>query len=209
VGDDQVARGRGENRAILTPDERRTTTMTTMPVATQTAVLGGGCFWCLEAVFDQLSGVHSVESGYAGGRTSDPSYDAVCSGATGHAEVVRISFDPAVLSFRDLLRVFFSIHDPTTRDRQGNDIGTQYRSVIFCQTPEQKSDAQAVIAELTRDGIWPAPIVTEIADAATFFPAENYHQEYFERNGRQPYCQAVVAPKVAKFRKQYVDRLKR
>jgi peptide-methionine (S)-S-oxide reductase len=183
--------------------------MTMMPVSTQTAVLGGGCFWCLEAVFDQLAGVQSVESGYAGGRIADPGYEAVCSGATGHAEVVRISFDPAVLSFRDLLRVFFSIHDPTTRDRQGNDIGTQYRSVIFCQTPEQRNDADAVVAELTRDQIWPAPIVTEVVDAATFYPAENYHQEYFERNGRQPYCQAVVAPKVAKFRKQYFDRLKR
>jgi peptide-methionine (S)-S-oxide reductase len=183
--------------------------MTMMPVSTQTAVLGGGCFWCLEAVFDQLAGVQSVESGYAGGRAGDPSYEAVCSGATGHAEVVRITFDPAVLSFRDLLRVFFSIHDPTTRDRQGSDIGTQYRSVIFCQTPEQKDDADAVVAELARDKIWPAPIVTELVDAATFYPAENYHQEYFERNGRQPYCQAVVAPKVAKFRKQYFDRLKR
>ena len=203
-------RERAGNRAILT--NRRSEellTMTTMSESTQTAVLGGGCFWCLEAVFDQLAGVQSVESGYAGGRGANPSYEAVCSGATGHAEVVRIRFDPAVLSFRDLLRVFFSIHDPTTRDRQGNDIGTQYRSVIFCQTPEQQSDAQAVIAELTAEEIWPAPIVTEIAGAATFYPAESYHQEYFERNGRQPYCQAVVAPKVAKFRKQYVDRLKR
>jgi peptide-methionine (S)-S-oxide reductase len=204
------SRERAANRAILT--NRRSEellTMTTMSESTQTAVLGGGCFWCLEAVFDQLAGVQSVESGYAGGRGANPSYEAVCSGATGHAEVVRIRFDPAVLSFRDLLRVFFSIHDPTTRDRQGNDIGTQYRSVIFCQTPEQQSDAQAVIAELTAEEIWPAPIVTEIAGAATFYPAESYHQEYFERNGRQPYCQAVVAPKVAKFRKQYVDRLKR
>ena len=203
-------RERAANRAILT--NRRSEellTMTTMSESTQTAVLGGGCFWCLEAVFDQLAGVQSVESGYAGGRGANPSYEAVCSGATGHAEVVRIRFDPAVLSFRDLLRVFFSIHDPTTRDRQGNDIGTQYRSVIFCQTPEQQSDAQAVIAELTAEEIWSAPIVTEIAGAATFYPAESYHQEYFERNGRQPYCQAVVAPKVAKFRKQYVDRLKR
>ena len=204
------SRERAANRAILT--NRRSEellTMTTMSESTQTAVLGGGCFWCLEAVFDQLAGVQSVESGYAGGRGANPSYEAVCTGATGHAEVVRIRFDPAVLSFRDLLRVFFSIHDPTTRDRQGNDIGTQYRSVIFCQTPEQQSDAQAVIAELTAEEIWSAPIVTEIAGAATFYPAESYHQEYFERNGRQPYCQAVVAPKVAKFRKQYVDRLKR
>ena len=177
--------------------------------ATQSAVLGGGCFWCLEAVFDQLRGVQSVESGYAGGRTQNPSYEDVCTGSTGHAEVVRIVFDPAELSFRDLLRVFFTIHDPTTKDRQGNDVGTQYRSVIFCQTPEQRTDAESVIAELGREGLWSDPIVTEIADAATFFPAESYHQEYFERNGRQPYCQAVVAPKVAKFRKVFVDRLKR
>ena len=177
--------------------------------ATQTAVLGGGCFWCLEAVFDQLRGVQSVESGYAGGRTANPSYEDVCTGNTGHAEVVRIVFDPAELSFRDLLRVFFTIHDPTTKDRQGNDVGTQYRSVIFCQTPAQRADAESVIAELSREGLWSDPIVTEIADAATFFPAESYHQEYFERNGRQPYCQAVVAPKVAKFRKVFVDRLKR
>jgi peptide-methionine (S)-S-oxide reductase len=177
--------------------------------ATQSAVLGGGCFWCLEAVFDQLRGVHSVESGYAGGRAPNPSYEDVCTGNTGHAEVVRIVFDPAELSFRDLLRVFFTIHDPTTKDRQGNDVGTQYRSVIFCQTPAQRADAESVIAELTGAGIWPDPIVTEISDAATFFPAEGYHQEYFERNRRQPYCQAVVAPKVAKFRKVFVDRLKR
>ena len=176
---------------------------------TETAVLGGGCFWCLEAVFDQLKGVQSVESGYAGGRSPNPTYDEVCGGRTGHAEVVRIIFDPALLSFRDLLRVFFTIHDPTTRDRQGNDVGPQYRSVIFCQTPEQRSDAERVIAELGRDGVWRAPIVTEIAAAQTFYPAENYHQEYFERNGRQPYCQAVVAPKIAKFRKQFVDQLKR
>jgi peptide-methionine (S)-S-oxide reductase len=176
---------------------------------TQTAVLGGGCFWCLEAVFDQLKGVQSVESGYAGGSTPNPTYDDVCAGRTGHAEVVRVAFDPATLSFRDLLRVFFTIHDPTTKDRQGNDIGTQYRSVIFAQTPEQRTDAEAVIAELGRNGVWRDPIVTDIADAATFYPAETYHQEYFERNGRQPYCQAVVAPKVAKFRKQFVDQLKR
>jgi peptide-methionine (S)-S-oxide reductase len=177
--------------------------------ATQSAVLGGGCFWCLEAVFDQLRGVQSVESGYAGGRTPNPSYEDVCTGNTGHAEVVRIVFDPAELPFRDLLRVFFTIHDPTTKDRQGNDVGTQYRSVIFCQTPAQRADVQSVIAELTGAGLWPDPIVTEVADAVTFFPAEGYHQEYFERNRRQPYCQAVVAPKVAKFRKVFVDRLKR
>jgi peptide-methionine (S)-S-oxide reductase len=175
---------------------------------TETAVLGGGCFWCLEAVFDKLRGVQSVESGYAGGRTGNPSYEDVCSGDTGHAEVVRIVFDPAVVPFRDLLRVFFAIHDPTTKDRQGNDFGSQYRSVIFCQTPAQRADAEAVIAELTRAKLWPQPIVTEIAGAETFYPAEGYHQEYFERNPAQAYCQFVVAPKVAKFRKEFVDRLK-
>ena len=186
-----------------------TTTQAAGQAATQTAVLGGGCFWCLEAVFDQLKGVLSVESGYAGGRVPHPTYDDVCNGGTGHAEVVRVEFDPAVLSYGDLLRVFFSIHDPTTKDRQGNDIGTQYRSVIHAQTPEQRADAERVVAELGRQGLWHNKIVTEIADAATFYPAEDYHQEYFERNGRQPYCQAVVAPKVAKFRKRYFDRLKR
>jgi peptide-methionine (S)-S-oxide reductase len=182
--------------------------MTSITAPTQTAVLAGGCFWCLEAVFDRLRGAHAVESGYAGGRTVNPTYDDVCSGSTGHAEVVRISFDPAVLTFSDLLRVFFAIHDPTTKDRQGNDVGTQYRSVIFCQTPEQRKDAEAVIAELTRAKLWSNPIVTELADAATFYPAEAYHQQYFDRNGGQPYCQFVVAPKVVKFRKEFVDRLK-
>jgi peptide-methionine (S)-S-oxide reductase len=183
--------------------------MTTAMSATQTAVLGGGCFWCLEAVFDQLAGVQSVESGYAGGRTADPSYEEVCGGNSGHAEVVKIEFDPQALSFRDLLKVFFSIHDPTTLNRQGSDVGTQYRSVIYCQTPAQRADANAVIADLSREKLWSQPIVTEIADAAPFYRAETYHREYFERNGRQPYCQFVVAPKVAKFRKQYFDRLKR
>ena len=183
--------------------------MSDVAATTQTAVLGGGCFWCLEAVFDRLRGVQSVESGYAGGHTVDPSYREVCDGDTGHAEVVRISFDPAVVSFRDLLRVFFAIHDPTTKDRQGNDVGTQYRSVIFAQTPEQRADADAVIAEIGAAKLWPDPIVTEIAGAVPFYPAEGYHQDYFERNSSQPYCQFVVAPKVAKFRKEFVDRLKR
>jgi peptide-methionine (S)-S-oxide reductase len=174
----------------------------------QTAVLGGGCFWCLEAVFDRLRGVHAVESGYAGGSGANPSYEDVCSGRTGHAEVVRVSFDPAVLSFRDLLKVFFAIHDPTTKDRQGNDVGTQYRSVIFPQSAEQRAEAQGVIAELTRSKLWDDPIVTEVADTAPFYPAEKYHQEYFDRNRGQPYCQFIVAPKVAKFRKEFVDRLK-
>ena len=176
---------------------------------TQTAVLGGGCFWCLEAVFDRLRGVQTIEPGYAGGKTENPSYAEVCNGDTGHAEVVRIGFDPDVLSFKDLLKVFFATHDPTTKDRQGNDVGTQYRSVIFPQTPDQRTEAKAVIAELERAKLWNDPIVTEVADAATFYPAEGYHQRYFERNARQPYCQFVVAPKVAKFRKEFVDRLKR
>jgi peptide-methionine (S)-S-oxide reductase len=175
----------------------------------ETAVLGGGCFWCLEAVFDELAGVTSVESGYAGGRDADPAYEDVCSGRTGHAEVVRIRFDPEELAFRDLLTVFFTIHDPTTPNRQGNDVGTQYRSVIYCQTPEQRATAESVIADLTAGGLWKTPIVTEIAAAAPFFEAERYHQEYYARNAGQPYCALVVAPKVAKFRKHFTDRLKR
>jgi peptide-methionine (S)-S-oxide reductase len=186
--------------------------MTTNPssaAAFETAILGGGCFWCLEAVFDDLAGVQSVESGYAGGNRPNPSYDEVCGGGTGHAEVVRVTFDPAALAFRDVLTVFFTIHDPTTRNRQGNDVGTQYRSVVFCQTPEQRATAEAVITELTAAKLWRDPIVTEIAGAAPFFAAEDYHQEYYARNGGQPYCQVVVAPKVAKFRKHFGERLKR
>jgi len=175
----------------------------------ETAVLGGGCFWCLEAVFDELAGVESVESGYAGGRNADPSYDDVCSGRTGHAEVVRVTFDPSVLSYRDLLNVFFTIHDPTTKDRQGNDVGPQYRSVIFAQSPEQRKIAEAVRVELSAAKLWKDPIVTEIADAAPFYEAEGYHQEYYARNPGQPYCAVVVAPKVAKFRKHFTERLKR
>ena len=182
-----------------------------MPPApsTDVAVLGGGCFWCLDAVFRNLEGVSSVESGYAGGSVPNPTYDAVCTGRTGHAEVVKIAFDPAVVRFRDLLTVFFTIHDPTTKDRQGNDVGTQYRSVIFCQSPEQRADAEALIAELTAQKLWDDKIVTEIAGPATFYPAESYHQDYFARNSYQPYCQAVVAPKVAKFRKHFSERLKK
>jgi peptide-methionine (S)-S-oxide reductase len=172
------------------------------------ATLGGGCFWCLEAVFDGLNGVVSVESGYAGGSVADPTYEQVCSGRTGHAEVVRMVFDPAVVSFRDILHVFFVIHDPTTRDRQGNDVGTQYRSVIFYHSPEQKSVAEQVIAELNAAGLWKDPIVTEVAAAAAYYPAEPYHQQYFTRNPYQPYCQFVVAPKVAKFRRRFMDKLK-
>jgi peptide-methionine (S)-S-oxide reductase len=184
-------------------------TETTLTLPRETAILGGGCFWCLEAVFDDLAGVESVESGYAGGDGANPGYDEVCGGRTGHAEVVRITFDPAAVSFRDLLTMFFTIHDPTTKNRQGNDIGTQYRSVVFCQTPEQRATAESVIAGLTAAKLWRAPIVTELAGAAPFYVAEDYHQEYFAQNGGQPYCQAIVAPKVAKFRKHFGDRLKR
>jgi peptide-methionine (S)-S-oxide reductase len=175
---------------------------------TETAVLGGGCFWCLDAVFRDLDGVTSVESGYAGGALPDPTYEAVCSGRTGHAEVVRVTFEPAKLAFADLLKVFFTIHDPTTRNRQGNDVGTQYRSVIFCQTPAQRATAERIVREIEAAGLFKAPIVTEIADAAPFYPGEGYHQDYFERNPGQPYCMMVVAPKVAKFRKAWAERLK-
>lgn len=175
----------------------------------ETAVLGGGCFWCLDAVFRDLDGVAEVASGYAGGQGANPGYEAVCTGRTGHAEVVRVRYDAGRLAFDDLLRVFFAIHDPTTRNRQGHDIGTQYRSVIFCQSPAQREAAQRVIGELDAARVWPAPIVTEVADAAPFYPAEGYHQDYFERNPAQPYCMAVVAPKVAKFRKAFAGRLRR
>jgi peptide-methionine (S)-S-oxide reductase len=174
----------------------------------ETAVLGGGCFWCLDAVFRELDGVVAVESGYAGGASPDPDYEAVCSGRTGHAEVVRVTFDPATLAYEDLLRVFFTIHDPTTRNRQGNDIGTQYRSVIFCASPAQRDAAQAVVREIADARLYAQPIVTEIAEAAPFHPAEGYHQDYFARNPAQPYCMFVVEPKVAKFRKAFRERLK-
>jgi peptide-methionine (S)-S-oxide reductase len=173
------------------------------------AVLGGGCFWCLDAVFRDLDGVVSVESGYAGGSVANPSYEAVCSGRTGHAEVVRVAFDPARISYDDLLRVFFTIHDPTTRDRQGNDVGTQYRSVVFAQSDEQRAAAERVVGEIEDAKLWPARIVTEIAGAAPYYPAERYHQDYFANNAAQPYCMFVVAPKVAKFRKAFRDRLKK
>ena len=184
-------------------------TTSATPPAEQTAVLGGGCFWCLEAVFDELAGVRSVESGYAGGAKPNPSYDDICSGRTGHAEVVRVTFDASMLSFRELLTVFFTMHDPTTPDRQGNDVGTQYRSVIFCQSPEQHATAESVIAELSAARLWQNPIVTELAGATPFYEAERHHQEYYARNAEQPYCALVVAPKVAKFRKHFTERLKR
>lgn len=175
---------------------------------TQVATLAGGCFWCLEAVFDQLQGVEHVESGYAGGTVANPSYRQVCTGTTGHAEVVQITFDPKVISYRELLDVFFSIHDPTTLNRQGEDIGTQYRSAIFYHDEEQKAIAEQVIKELTASKTWSEPIVTQVVPFKEFFIAEDYHQEYFQLHGEQPYCQLVVSPKVAKFRKHFADRLK-
>jgi peptide-methionine (S)-S-oxide reductase len=175
----------------------------------EVATLAGGCFWCLEAVYDDLTGVISVESGYMGGHTADPSYEQVCGGDTGHAEVVQITFDPALVSFQDILQVFFVIHDPTTLDRQGNDVGTQYRSAIFYHTPQQKAVAEEVIKNISRAKLYGDPIVTEVQPPTAFHVAEGYHQEYYARNPSQPYCQVVVAPKVAKFRKHFVDKLKR
>ena len=172
------------------------------------ATLGGGCFWCLEAVFKEFKGVRSVVSGYAGGTVPNPTYQQVCSGDTGHAEVVQIAFDPAVISFRDLLEVFFTMHDPTTLNRQGPDAGTQYRSVVFYQSPEQLQTAQEVVREFDTARIHDGPIVTEIAPLDAFFPAEDYHQNYFAQNPSQPYCQVMVAPKVAKARKRFMGKLR-
>ncbi|MGB7543397.1 MAG: peptide-methionine (S)-S-oxide reductase MsrA [Burkholderiales bacterium] len=181
---------------------------TTAPAGKEIATLAGGCFWCLEAVYDDLNGVESVESGYMGGRTANPSYEDVCGGDTGHAEVVQITFDPGVVSFREILEVFFVIHDPTTPNRQGNDAGTQYRSAIFHHSLVQKATAERVIATLGAAKIYDEPIVTEVAPASTFYMAEGYHQEYYRRNPNQSYCAYVVRPKVAKFRKHFLDRLK-
>lgn len=177
--------------------------------AKEIATLAGGCFWCLEAVFDDLKGVASVESGYMGGSTANPTYEQVCSGDTGHAEVVRLAFDPDVVSFKEILEVFFVIHDPTTLNRQGNDAGTQYRSAIFYHSTEQKSAAEQVIAKLNAAQIYEDPIVTEVVAASRFYVAEDYHQEYFQRNPAQPYCAYVVRPKVAKFRKHFLEKLKK
>jgi peptide-methionine (S)-S-oxide reductase len=174
----------------------------------EVATLAGGCFWCLEAVYDQMKGVESVESGYMGGPGANPSYEAVCTGRTGHAEVVRITFDPKLTSYRELLEVFFVIHDPTTLNRQGNDVGTQYRSAIFYHSPDQQSVAKEVIATFTREQVFDRPIVTEVVPAEPFYMAEDYHQEYFARNPLQGYCSYVVGPKVAKFRKQFATKIK-
>ena len=176
--------------------------------ATETATLAGGCFWCLEAVFERLRGVERVVSGYAGGIADQPSYAEVCTGRTGHAEVVQVTFDPAELTYRELLELFFVFHDPTTLNRQGADAGTQYRSAIFFHSPEQERVAREVIARFTADRVYDAPIVTELAPLTAFFPAEAYHQGYYDQNADQPYCRAVIAPKVARLRKQFASRLR-
>jgi peptide-methionine (S)-S-oxide reductase len=177
--------------------------------ATEIATLAGGCFWCLEGVFEQLRGVAKVVSGYAGGLVPNPSYQQVCTGTTGHAEVVQVHFDPAVIPYREVLEIFFTIHNPTTLNRQGADVGTQYRSAIFHHTPEQEQVAETVIAEMNAAGVWDAPIVTQVVPFKAFFPAEDYHQGYFRGHPEQSYCQTVIAPKVAKFRKQFLARLKK
>lgn len=174
-------------------------------MATEIATLGGGCFWCTEAVFQQLKGVLAVESGYTGGQVANPSYEQICEGTTGHAEVVRLTFDPAVVTFREILEVFFTIHDPTTLNRQGNDVGTQYRSVIYYHSPEQQDTAKHVISEMAN--VWDAPIVTELSPAEMYYKAESYHQNYFRQNPMQGYCAFVVAPKVSKFRQTFKDKL--
>ena len=180
--------------------------MTTTP--RETATLGGGCFWCLDEVFRQLRGVERVESGYAGGTAEHPTYRQVCEGWTGHAEVVQITFDPSVISYRELLDVFFTVHDPTTLNRQGADVGTQYRSVIFVHSSEQRATAEQVIAELDAARVWDAPIVTQIEPAPPYWPGEDYHQEYYRRNSSQPYCRIVIEPKVAKLRQKHLEKLR-
>ncbi len=175
---------------------------------TEVATLGGGCFWCLEAVYEDLRGVEKVESGYSGGTVTNPTYRQVCSETTGHAEVVQVTFDPEVVSFREILEVFFTIHDPTTLNRQGADVGTQYRSAIFYHDEEQRRVAEEVIAELEAEGLWRNPIVTELTPFDAYYRAEDYHQEYYRNNSYQPYCQVVIAPKVSKFRSKYLEKLK-
>lgn len=172
------------------------------------ATLGGGCFWCLEAVYNELEGVESAISGYAGGHVPSPSYRAVCTGNTGHAEVVQVTYDPNAVSYDEILRIFFTIHDPTTLNRQGADVGTQYRSVIFYHDEEQKATAEAIIAELEQEDIWPNPIVTQVEPLDVFYEAEDYHQEYYKYNSQQPYCQVVISPKLSKFRKKFANKLK-
>jgi peptide-methionine (S)-S-oxide reductase len=180
----------------------------TSPQGKEVITLGGGCFWCIEAVFNELRGVDKVESGYSGGSVLNPSYRQVCSGTTGHAEVVQVTFDPKVISLKDILGVFFTVHDPTTLNRQGPDIGTQYRSAIFYRSSEQKTVAEQVIKEIQTSKVWKDHIVTEISPFQAFYKAEDYHQEYFKLNGQAPYCRVVIAPKMAKFREHYRDKLK-
>lgn len=177
-------------------------------MTTELATLGGGCFWCLEAVFEQLTGVEHVVSGYAGGTVANPSYEQVCGGRTGHAEVVQVSFDPSVVSYPDLLDIFFTMHDPTTLNRQGADAGTQYRSIVLTHSERQRTEAEAAIHALTAAGVWTDPIVTQILPLMDFYPAEEGHQRYFQRNGSQRYCQVVIAPKVAKLRRDHLARLR-
>jgi peptide-methionine (S)-S-oxide reductase len=179
-----------------------------MSASGEVATLGGGCFWCTEAILSELLGVEKVESGYAGGTVPNPTYKQVCSGKTGHAEVVQVTFDPTVLSYRDLLRIFFTIHDPTTLNRQGADVGTNYRSIIFYHNDEQKSQAEEVMREITEAGIWSDPIVTQLELFKAFYRAEQYHQEYFKNTPNQPYCQIIIAPKVRKFREHHMQKLK-
>ncbi len=179
-----------------------------MTVNEESIALAGGCFWCTEAVFSELRGVRSVLPGYSGGRVPRPTYEQVCTGRTGHAEAVDIVFDPGAVSLADLLRIYFTAHDPTTRDRQGNDVGTQYRSAIFYRTPEQKAVAESVMREIEAAGVWPRKLVTELVPFTTFYPAEEYHRDYFRRNPEKAYCQLVIAPKVAKLRHQYAERLR-
>jgi peptide-methionine (S)-S-oxide reductase len=176
---------------------------------TEVATLGAGCFWCVDTLFRELRGVKSVVSGYAGGTRANPTYEQVCTGATGHAEVIQITFDPKQISYRDLLDVFFTVHDPTTLNRQGADVGTQYRSAIFAHTPEQRKIAEQTIAEISAQKLWDDPIVTQVVDATEFYPAEEYHQDYYTNNPNQGYCRMVIAPKVAKFRSKHIARLQR
>lgn len=179
-----------------------------MVAKTEIATLAGGCFWCLEAVFEQLQGVERVVSGYAGGHVANPSYEQVCTGTTGHAESVQVTFDPQVISYRELLEVFFTIHDPTTLNRQGADVGPQYRSAIFYHTPEQKAEAERLTGKLEADQVWERPIVTEVKPLPVFYPAEEYHQQYYRKNPEQAYCQVVINPKLAKLREKFAGRLK-
>ena len=183
-------------------------TATAAPAGKQIADLAGGCFWCLEAVYDELRGVESVESGYMGGHTADPTYEEVCGGDTGHAEIVRITFDPQVVSFAELLQVFFVIHDPTTLNRQGNDVGTQYRSAVFYHSDKQKELAEAYKKKIAEAKVFDDPVVTEITAASKFYPAEDYHQNYFKLNPKQPYCRAIIGPKVKKLEEVFKDKLK-